>query len=578
MARSKDKEWSDIKLSSKVFGHISQGLYRSPAGAIKELVSNAFDACATTVRINTNFPRFDMFSCEDDGTGLSKTEFLRLMNEGVGNSYKRIEGEHLNVQCNRRIIGRLGIGLLSLAQVCTEFDLISHCGDAKTGEAFKVTLLFPPYTREEIDKIKRRSKGGFFLGGQYKITNIDYDPTRRGVRVFTKYLRRMFVKRMRELERFGNFRTFKTPGPYRSFDEFITSIYKDLKHKQSLSLFSDYDQLLFDLAMIPPLSYLDTGENVMLVIPFFKKYQRSLKQNKFQLFVDNLELHRPLLLPSDLAQNTAQECRLAGSAKKKFTVVDGPISETVDVEKFDIALKDADEKFSAYYLSYNNKKVAGRPLRFWGYLFQQTGRLYPRDINGVLVRIRDVAIGRYDPSLMAYPYGEGPRYSMISCELVVEEGFEDALNIDRDSFNTLDPHYLRMQAYLHNLLHEVIFPEAWSEEKSRNKARRETAKEERQHEFIEVLKSHSGGQFGEIIKVEEKGAAPSSRPVVFDPKRRAVVINIKHPLFEGVVNRRKHEELAEHIIVAFETAVRGGTSETQRELFYELLAKVFSLR
>ena len=79
--------WQPIYLSAKVFGHLAQGLYRTPAGAIKELVSNSFDADATLVRIHTGFPRFETFSCEDNGTGMSRGEFERLMNRGIGSSY-----------------------------------------------------------------------------------------------------------------------------------------------------------------------------------------------------------------------------------------------------------------------------------------------------------------------------------------------------------------------------------------------------------------------------------------------------------------------------------------------------------
>jgi len=71
------EHWEPIFLSAKVFGHLSQGLYRTPAGAIKELISNSFDADASLVRIHTGFPRFETFSCEDDGTGMSEEEFLR---------------------------------------------------------------------------------------------------------------------------------------------------------------------------------------------------------------------------------------------------------------------------------------------------------------------------------------------------------------------------------------------------------------------------------------------------------------------------------------------------------------------
>src|SRR5262245_11402619 len=83
-------DWKPVKLSAKVFGHISQGLYRTPAGAVKELISNAFDAGAHRVSIHTSFPRFEEMSCQDDGKGMSLAEFTRLMEEGIGSSNKRL--------------------------------------------------------------------------------------------------------------------------------------------------------------------------------------------------------------------------------------------------------------------------------------------------------------------------------------------------------------------------------------------------------------------------------------------------------------------------------------------------------
>src|ERR1700720_2567987 len=115
--------WQPIYLSAKVFGHLSQGLYRTPAGAIKELISNSFDADAKLVRIHTSFPRFETFSCEDNGTGMSQDEFQRLMNRGIGSSYKRTSSPALTEGLHRPFIGRLGLGILSLAQICTRFDI-----------------------------------------------------------------------------------------------------------------------------------------------------------------------------------------------------------------------------------------------------------------------------------------------------------------------------------------------------------------------------------------------------------------------------------------------------------------------
>jgi DNA mismatch repair ATPase MutL len=61
-------------------------MYKTPAGALKELISNAYDAGATYTKIHTGFPRFDAFSCEDDGVGISKAKFIQLLEGGIGDS------------------------------------------------------------------------------------------------------------------------------------------------------------------------------------------------------------------------------------------------------------------------------------------------------------------------------------------------------------------------------------------------------------------------------------------------------------------------------------------------------------
>lgn len=560
--------WKDIKLSAKVFGHISQGLYRTPAGAIKELISNAFDADAPTVKIHTGFPRFDFFSCEDTGVGMARKEFDRLMQRGIGTSFKRIDPDQLTPVYDRRMIGRLGIGLLSVAQICTEFDLVSH--HSKSREAFQVTLRFPPYTKQEIDKITKKSKGEIIKGGKYLVKRVDYDPKAPGVKIYTKHLRESFRKRMRNLERYGNYRKFKSRGPYESFESFIKAIYDDPLEIKSLSLASEYDQLLFGLALAPPLPYLNHQSNAMLQVPSFSDYQKRLESNQFQLIVDNLTLCHPLRLPSNREGTNAADCTVVRSEYKEFTLIDGPHEESVSVQRYEFAVKDSDVSFSGYPISYSHKNVAGQPLKFNGYLFQQTGRLYPKEIQGVLVRIRDVAIGSYDASFMNYPYQEGPRYSMVSCELIAEEGFEDALNIDRDSFNGLDSHYLRMQAYVYSLLHTVIFPETWREEKTRNKARKTSQKSSRRTKFLKTIGSSNGG----FTKIERKNDLAGLGPVVFEPKQKAILINVKHPLIQRIIKRRKYEDLAEEIAIIFERVVTERSAAKQRELFYTLLADV----
>jgi hypothetical protein len=573
--------WKPIYLSAKVFGHLSRGLYRTPAGAIKELISNSFDADATLVRIHTGFPRFETFSCEDDGSGMSVDEFQRLMNRGIGSSYKRASTNAVTEKYKRPPIGRLGLGILSLAQICTRFDILSHSEQTRT--AFRATIQFPAYTRQEMDKIAKRisrtDDDELIHGGTYQITEEKYDAEKRGVRVFTKYLQEAFRKRMRTLQRLANKRVFNETGPYKTFDRYVDAIYNASQPTPSLNLLSDYDQLLFGLALAPPLPSAE-NRNVAVELPAIRGRQGTLRAFNFEVRVDNITLLNPVALPSDREGHRATQCSLKTREEKVFELRDGAVKELCSVVQRSVAVKNSDFQFHLYELRYENENVAGSPLEFSGYLFQQTGRLYPRDIQGVLIRINDVAVGKYDNSMLTYPFAEGPRYSMVSSELFIHRGFEDALNIDRDSFNELHPHYMRVQSYLHGLLQRWVFPQTWTEEKERNKARRDQAAQEREASFVERYRKTTGDELRTIQRIEKRTkatapAGPKASPVEFASKGE-IEIDRTHPLLQPLFRRRKYAPLVDKVVVAFERANHEPTASRRRELFYRLLAEIFS--
>jgi hypothetical protein len=565
-------QWQDIILSAKVFGHISQGLYRTPAGAIKELISNAYDADATIVRVHTGFPRFETFSCQDNGKGISSSEFAQLMQRGIGNSVKRLDDAEFSDIHERPLIGRLGLGILSLAQICTEFEITSH--HRKSRSAFRVTIRFPPYTREEMDSLSRTS--GKIKGGEYRLIEEKFDASLQGVRIFTRSLRQQFRKRMQS-SLILSADIVSERKPYATFDDYLKGIYSAKKPVASLNLRSDYDQLIFGLALAPPLPLIE-GKNIALALPNVRKRQSEIKKFDFEFQVDNMTLSNPVYMPSDRDGTSALSCNLKAPKHRAFDLVDGAFRQTIDVVQHDISIARSDVTFRLYELAYSNQNVAGRPLKFGGYLFQQIGRLYPRDIQGVLIRLHNVSIGKYDNSMLSYPFAEGPRYSMISSEIVVEQGFEDALNIDRDSFNELHPHFVRTQAFLHALLHELIFPETWGEEKSRNRKRRERASKSAEKKFLERYQEVTGDRFASVTTSKDVDEAPSSRasPVEFDQREKSIHVDSSHPLLEPLLRRKKHAPLVQKLVIAFERSNMIASAASRRELFYQLLADVFS--
>ena len=109
---SEDARESDVNVSSKVIRSLSSGMYRTPASALKELVSNSFDARALNVTITTNYPKFEVFTCTDDGQGMTFEQFDRIMKQ-IGGSTKRAESQSVG---KRPLIGRIGIGLLATGE------------------------------------------------------------------------------------------------------------------------------------------------------------------------------------------------------------------------------------------------------------------------------------------------------------------------------------------------------------------------------------------------------------------------------------------------------------------------------
>ena len=75
----KNIEYVPIKVTTGILFHIGAGIYQSIAGALKELISNSYDADATEVLISTDYPNFTQIKVVDNGSGMTKTRFRQAM-------------------------------------------------------------------------------------------------------------------------------------------------------------------------------------------------------------------------------------------------------------------------------------------------------------------------------------------------------------------------------------------------------------------------------------------------------------------------------------------------------------------
>ena len=123
-----------LSTSDRVLRRVTDGIYRQPWSALREIVSNAYDADATSVIIDTDAPRFTQIKIRDNGNGFTG-DALATMIKSIGGSAKRTpSGSAAGVTSEdnpdrspsgRKLIGKLGIGLFAVSQLTHEFQIVT---------------------------------------------------------------------------------------------------------------------------------------------------------------------------------------------------------------------------------------------------------------------------------------------------------------------------------------------------------------------------------------------------------------------------------------------------------------------
>jgi hypothetical protein len=279
----------EINVSKKILADISAGIYRTPANALKEIVSNAFDAGAHKVYISTNAPYFDVFTCEDDGQGMSAKEFQDIM-QRIGSSGKRVSGG-VNTKTGRPIIGKIGIGLLSVAQICNKFSVISK--QKGTQKYFHAIVDLRQFDDVEKEKNYKIGKGGIALG-KYEIEEDLIDEVgakRHYTKIIMEDIKEGFQNKLLQEE---TKRTFKITEKASKSDFFVDFI-EGIKAK-TFDEVAQYDQLIWELSLLCPVEYVVQGplpDNSIL-----KKEFARLKKYDFKVIVDGYEIRKPILFPT----------------------------------------------------------------------------------------------------------------------------------------------------------------------------------------------------------------------------------------------------------------------------------------
>lgn len=531
MSTIADKDSGKIRVADITLAQLSRGLYRSNATVFKELINNAYDADASIVRVNTNFPAFDYIAIVDNGSGMPLESFKKhFADEGIGSSSKR-RGELNETEIYKRpIIGRLGIGMMAIGQLCHSFEIESHYIDDRNRKlAFRGEIVL---TNENIPDLltemtKPTSKGKEIDVGEWSFERIDYDSEKKGFRIYSNDVRGTFRREMRE--------SYETLEEFRNIPFSLKSIIDILYNNRSVRDCKAYLETIWELCTLCPLPYFDNerspikwdvNNNIEILNPkfsaFIKKRQKDLIKYNFELHFDGILLNKLIQLPS------------------------------------------ADDILSRVYHFDFDKDIFDSRLKFSGYIFSQVSRaIRPFELNGIQVRLRNVGIGGYDATFMKYyKQVETIRSKWVSGEIFVDIGLEAALNIDRDSFNEHEEHYKALQKYIHEVL-DTVFEETEKEAKKK----RVIVKEKKLTTQSNKLKSYvieaSKGKY----ELKEDANLDTSLSI----DKSAGIITINNNIQE--IRSNKADQLYKIIEIAYHIS-RTATSEKERhDTFMGLVKK-----
>ncbi len=470
-------------MAVKVIKHISSGIYRTPGGALKELVSNAFDAQATEVRIESGYPDFTKIRIEDNGFGMSR-DVVDVSFEHVGASVKIVQPELFEGKIKRPIIGQFGIGMLASAHLSKEIRIVTYPRNQDYG--LEIFLDLSPYFKYET-QIKTLEE---FTFGSVSYRRIEKKENEHGTTVeLTKI--EPGSNFHRTISSRASFSLIHWPSKGKDESRLGQTMMEFVKRMDNIGIrtieeLSGREQILWELGIICPVEYLDGG-------PIHDKYldretrgivnrlRGDLRNLRFKLYFDGVEVRKPILLPTKKRRRTFNDMN-----EENFPS---------DIHVYPIEIK---------------KKVSDKPaVEAEGYLLFQPHRIFPQELRGLYPRLRHVGVGHYDNNMFKAIRGEQPLLRiMLSGEIQIETGLDDALNLDRSGFIELDEGYQVLRDALKEIIgfgKDAIATKAHKASSDRTKRIREIKAQRRKAEIAEKVAKYVRG-IAPSYSVSAKGA------------------------------------------------------------------------
>ena len=492
-----------LRTDERVLARVTDGIYRQPGSAIRELVSNAYDADAKQVVIKTDRPRFQTLTVEDDGMGMTPAALAHLLHHIGGSAKRSREGAELGVASTddptrsptgRRLIGKIGIGLFSVAQLTHRFQIITKTA----GDHFRTIALVvlrqysdegapPPDEEGEYEAglvtIWREPAADADSHGTTIILTAIRPQTRDTLRSRDLWAavdsdRALAPEEARDLrppdfhigrvrpddadvlqrdgDAYNSLPWSRDDRPKVAFEKLVRSVWQHVDrgtpNPQLERIFDYYLRMVWQLSLAIPAPYVSGN-------PFDLPLRDKL--HLFEMPQAGRATPAEFELTDDETIRTRKSIGSAANVGSDFTVFVDDLQLArplmfVDLPKTSHAVKKpilvvgrCREEFGEV-----SPELTGGLLEFEAYLMWAP-KIAPTEHQGVLVRVHGSSGTLFDPTFLRYQVSEQTRLRQISCEIFVSEGLEAALNIDRESFNYAHPHVVYITKWLHASLRRV---------------------------------------------------------------------------------------------------------------------------
>ena len=498
-----------LKTNERVFARITDGIYREPASALRELIANSYDADATEVRVFTDAPRFSKIVVRDNGHGLDENTLAHIICN-IGGSLKRSkDGKYHDVTSvldknlspsGRRLIGKLGIGLFSVSQITHHIVIVSKTkGDDKrlvcdiilrpqsevvseadedtyvTGTAeityvpaedvdssgTEITLLkVRPFVRESLQSKLLWNAIQFSRQALEEPEDVEFDledelkdlPTTPD----------FHIGEVNPEDAEGLTTTAKLPWlptdlPLTKFRKLVSQVSLltadakrgNVKLKDCLDT---YLRMIWSISLSVPVSYIEkhpfdvqAADNITVYL--ISNGGRGSSAEKIEL-VGSETLESKLGLSAKSTESTIPFKVLIDDIELRRPISIGGDSNRVNGQLMFVGR--ASPSLTSVPESYRGGELEFEYYMLWNH------KVVPLEHIGCLIRINGANGTLFDHSFLEYQISEQTRLRQLTGEVFAIRGLDSALNIDRESFNIAHPHYQYLKKWMHNALRQFM--------------------------------------------------------------------------------------------------------------------------